>query len=186
MPLKDKEKARAYMKEYRAANREKLRAANAAYLAANREKVRATKAAYYAANREKAREYHAAYYAANREKALEYHAAYRAANRELHMWNAAKKRAKTKNLPFTITPSDIVIPPTCPVLGIPLQHGCGNPGPNSPSLDRIVPDRGYVPENVIVVSYRANTIKQDATPDEIALVAAFYQQIWNKSMEPQP
>jgi hypothetical protein len=135
---------------------------------------------------EKKRAYERMYYAANPEKKRAYSREHRAANLELYMWRKAKHRAEAKNVPFSITKNDIVIPSTCPVLGTKLERGCGKPGPNSPSLDRIVPARGYVPGNVVVVSARANTIKNDATPDELALVTAFYQQIWNTSMEPKP
>jgi hypothetical protein len=180
----NREKKRAYKKE----NREKTRAYMKEYYAENREKSLAYRKEYYAENREKSLAYRKEYYAENREKSLAYMKEHRVANLEVYMWRGAKHRAKAKNIPFTITPNDIVIPPTCPVLGIPLQRGCGKSGPtpNSPSLDRIVPTRGYVPGNVVVVSHRANTIKNDATPDELALVTAFYQQIWNKSMEPKP
>jgi hypothetical protein len=186
MPYKDKEKERAYQAAYRTANQEKVRAAKKKYRTANQERLRAYDKEYYAANLEKKREYCKDYRVLNREKAREYRAAYYGANLELQMWRKAKNRAKAKNIPFTLTPNDINIPSTCPVLGTKLERGRGKPGPNSPSLDRIVPARGYVPENVIVVSHRANVIKNDATPEELALVTAFYQQIWNKSMEPRP
>jgi hypothetical protein len=60
----------------------------------------------------------------------------------------------------------------CPVLGIPLDR---SPRDNTPSLDRIIPARGYVPSNVIVVSLRANQIKGDATVRELLAIARFYE-----------
>jgi hypothetical protein len=63
--------------------------------------------------------------------------------------------------------SDIVIPACCPLLGIPLFQMRGRAGPNSPSLDRIDPTKGYVPGNVWVISWRANQIKPDATLQEL-------------------
>lgn len=68
----------------------------------------------------------------------------------------------------------MVIPERCPVLGIPLRLGEMSDRASSPSLDRIDPRRGYVRGNVLVVSYRANQIKSDATPDELRRVAAFF------------
>lgn len=47
-------------------------------------------------------------------------------------------------------------------------------GPNSPSLDKIVPELGYVKGNIVVVSLRANQIKSDATIEELQAVAKFY------------
>lgn len=84
----------------------------------------------------------------------------------------AKYRAKRYGVPFTITADDIVIPTHCPVLGIPLEPGWekGSGYDNSPSLDRIIPDLGYVSGNVAVISFRANSIKRNATAEELTLV----------------
>lgn len=84
----------------------------------------------------------------------------------------ARGRAKAAGLAFNITEDDVIIPKYCPVLGIKLKRGRGNgPSPNSPSLDRIDPRKGYVKENVWVISHRANRIKNNATPEELMLVA---------------
>ncbi len=86
---------------------------------------------------------------------------------------AAKHRAKTRGLPFKITEDDIIVPDTCPVLGIPLQRnkkGKTHNG-NSPSLDRLIPEFGYVPGNVQVISMRANLIKSNASVSELRQVA---------------
>ncbi len=91
------------------------------------------------------------------------------------MYNNAKHRALRSGTPFTITVEDIIIPALCPVLGFPLmRHNKRGGAPNSPSLDRIVAERGYVPGNVIVVSHLANMIKSSATPDQIRRVYEFY------------
>lgn len=81
----------------------------------------------------------------------------------------AKKRAKNRNLDFTITKDDIVVPEKCPILGIPLKTGRGarNYIDTSPSLDRINNSLGYTPGNVQVISMRANRLKNDATPCEL-------------------
>ena len=47
----------------------------------------------------------------------------------------------------------------------------------TPSIDRIDPKKGYVKDNIIVVSMRANRIKTDATVDEIRKVADFYEKL---------
>lgn len=71
-----------------------------------------------------------------------------------------------------------MIPLHCPVLGLPLYRNSGGAaqGPNSPSLDRIDPALGYVRGNVKVISSRANSIKSNATPEELLRVAAYYQE----------
>lgn len=87
----------------------------------------------------------------------------------------AKLRASKRGLPFDLTPEYIesIMPPqmVCPVLGITMERNRGRSRANSPTLDRIAPDRGYVMGNVIVISHRANSIKSDATAQEIERVA---------------
>jgi len=74
------------------------------------------------------------------------------------LWLRAKKRAADRGLQFDLSATEIIIPPTCPALGIPLRIG-ERRSPNSPSLDRIEPWRGYVSDNVRVISDRANRLK---------------------------
>jgi hypothetical protein len=42
---------------------------------------------------------------------------------------------------------------------------------NLPTLDRVDPVCGYVPGNVWVISWRANRLKQDASLDELRMLA---------------
>ncbi len=93
------------------------------------------------------------------------------------MFSGARRRAKQKGIPFTITLDDVVVPKFCPVFGMELRVNRRIVGPDSPSLDRIIPALGYVPGNVIVVSHKANTIKSYASLEELLLVTAFYQQL---------
>jgi hypothetical protein len=87
------------------------------------------------------------------------------------VWRGLKNRAKTKGIPFTITPADLMPLPThCPILGIELEYGGKKARGNLPSVDRIDNARGYEPGNVWVISNRANTIKGDATLAELRLV----------------
>lgn len=64
------------------------------------------------------------------------------------------------------------IPSHCPVLGIPLKYKGGD---NSPSLDRIDSNKGYVVGNVEVISYRANVLKNSSTQEERELLAEYYR-----------
>lgn len=89
-----------------------------------------------------------------------------------NLFQGARARAKRFGLPFTITVDDIKIPTVCPLLGIPIETGRGKIIPGSPSLDRVRPEDGYVPGNVWVISHRVNTIKSDASVEELELVAA--------------
>ena len=82
----------------------------------------------------------------------------------------AKRRAAAKGIEFSLVEGDIRVPTHCPVLGIPLFVGEGHMCPNSPTLDRIDPTRGYTPDNVAVISFRANAIKHNATAEEVKKV----------------
>jgi hypothetical protein len=88
-------------------------------------------------------------------------------DRRYKMYHNAQHRAKKKGIPFTISMEDIVIPETCPLLGIPLISTNDKRDPRNPSLDQKVPGRGYTPDNIWVVSSRANWIKSDATLQEL-------------------
>ena len=93
------------------------------------------------------------------------------------LYQNAKARAKRLGLDFTISREDIVIPEYCPALGIKLEVGEGGPKRNSPSVDRIKPELGYVPGNIVVVSHKANSMKNDATLEEMKKLVAFYETI---------
>lgn len=81
---------------------------------------------------------------------------------------AAKNRAKNRGMEFNIDLSDVPVPEICPLLGIPLAKSTdGYASPNSPTIDRIDQDKGYVKGNVWVVSWRANTLKNDASLNEL-------------------
>lgn len=88
------------------------------------------------------------------------------------LWRGAKERAANKNLVFTISVSDTVIPDACPLLGIPLRVGKGRTCAGSPTLDRILNDRGYVSGNVWVISNAANTCKSNLSAEDILLLGA--------------
>lgn len=93
-----------------------------------------------------------------------------------HWLGQARRRARDKNLPFDLKPSDISVPSHCPVLGIPLFTGKGGGyNPNSPSLDRINSKRGYTRDNVCIISMRANVLKGDATLDELQKIMIYIE-----------
>jgi len=94
----------------------------------------------------------------------------------------ARCRARDNNLEFSITKEDIVIPSECPVLGIPMKIGVTRKEKDySPSLDRIDPTKGYVKDNVVVVSWRANRLKGDSSIQELKLLYEYYTGIVNGS-----
>lgn len=89
-----------------------------------------------------------------------------------YLLSNAKARAKKKRVRFSLTREDIVVPDVCPVLSIPLTiSDKGHATDNSPNLDRLDPSKGYVRGNVVVISNKANRIKNNATSDEVQAVA---------------
>lgn len=99
------------------------------------------------------------------------------------MVSHAKARAIDKGLPFDITTDDIQIPDVCPVLGIPLIKGDGKRHDNSPTLDRIDNSKGYVKGNVMVISHRANLLKNSASIQEVVLILEYMRKYQPKDAE---
>ena len=106
-----------------------------------------------------------------KKKKQEWQNKYRVNNPEWYMHSKAKKRAKDNNTDFNIDIKDIVMPVNCPVfkqytLKKEYSEKSG-PKPWSPSLDRIDNSKGYIKGNVQVISNKANTMKGNATPEEL-------------------
>jgi len=72
-------------------------------------------------------------------------------------------RANKSGVKFAINENDLQYPLNCPLLDIPLNYDNPKAGAkNAPSLDKIIPELGYVPGNVIIMSRLANTMKNCA------------------------
>lgn len=87
----------------------------------------------------------------------------------MHALRAARKRARAAGIAFDLTKADVELPDVCPVFGSTLDYarGKGRRPYESPSLDRVRPELGYVKGNVRVVCYRANQLRSDATLEEL-------------------
>ncbi len=104
---------------------------------------------------------------------------------------AIKVRARKLGVPCTLTRVylETITPDACPIFGIPFDFASKvskKPEFNSPSVDRIVPDLGYVEGNLVVISYRANAIKRDASVAELVRLAEFYTALTGCSQTSQP
>lgn len=91
-----------------------------------------------------------------------------------YMLSRAKSRAAALGVPFALSAADVCIPKRCPVFGLVLRIAEGAPDEASPELDRIRPELGYVPGNVMVLSRKANRMKQDASLKDLRRFARFY------------
>jgi hypothetical protein len=92
--------------------------------------------------------------------------------------------AKQRKKEFDLTLKDLQMPDRCPVLGIPLDYGWPVTDINAvPSIDRINNEVGYMPGNIIVISNRANKLKNDATKEELLAAAHFWQGFFKGEQE---
>lgn len=83
--------------------------------------------------------------------------------------NSIKSRCVRRNIYFddNIKKMNLVIPQYCPLLNIELKIGGGK---NSPTIDRIDSTKGYTPDNIWIISKRANCIKNDANIEDLELI----------------
>jgi hypothetical protein len=172
-----KEQAKAKSRQYRHDNPEKTNAASARWRADNKEYRDTYNMAYFAENQprlsQKARERRKTFFAED-PKAAWLH----------YITGTAVGRARKNKLPYDRDLSKLALPDICPVLGTALNYSRNykretsliGPQPDSPSLDRIVPEHGYVFTNLRVISWRANFLKRDATIDEIKRVLAYMEE----------
>jgi hypothetical protein len=96
--------------------------------------------------------------------------------KEVHVgryFDSARTRAKAKGLPFNITLEYLrsIATDVCPIFHTNFSWGRAGLGKgkfkdNSPQLDRIIPELGYVIGNVAFISHRANRIKDNGTMQE--------------------
>jgi hypothetical protein len=94
-------------------------------------------------------------------------------------FNQLLNQKKTK-FGSSITVNDLTFPSHCPILGIELDYFNEVIADNSPSIDRVDPDAGYTPGNVLIVSMKANRIKMNGTLDEIIKIADYIKKHQNK------
>lgn len=101
---------------------------------------------------------------------------------EIIMFTWIKNRAKRMNIPFNLNPEDIIIPEKCPLLEIPIfikpYKEKGSFCPNSPSLDKIIPELGYIKGNIMVISMKANIMKSNASIEELKIFSKNIQKLY--------
>lgn len=90
-------------------------------------------------------------------------------------FRAKKANALRVGKEWDIEFGDLDFPTHCPVLGIELDYFCEIRKENSPSFDCVDPSLGYTKGNVVIMSWRANRIKNDGTAKEHRLIASFIE-----------
>ncbi len=95
----------------------------------------------------------------------EYHGAKVKENLRIVAYHAERKNIQfdiDQNYAISIFPKDWV----CPIFKVEMKWSNKSRDPHSPSLDRIEPELGYVVDNVVWISNRANTIKNNGSLEE--------------------
>lgn len=138
-----------------------------------RERIREKDKARYELRKDAKRERQKVWYKNNRKPELARRRARHDYDPRPRLLQNAKKRAEDKWIEFSITIDDIPLPSVCPVLGIPIVHGGFTDG--SASIDRLDCSKGYVPGNVIIMSQKANRLKNNGTTAEIRAIADFME-----------
>lgn len=93
------------------------------------------------------------------------------------MLYSAKARAKRKGIPFEISFQDVHRPMRCPIFDVEINYKEGPAGDYTPSLDRIIPELGYVKGNVVVISNKANRMKSNGTLEECVKLGAWAKKL---------
>jgi len=137
--------------------------------------------AYYQANKDKWKTYNEPEkhnrlgresYARNAERLNKKKQQWDSEHFEWVLWSQTKRRAAQCGIEWDLKVEDIVIPETCPYLETPLTRirGQGIVWTNA-SVDRIDNSRGYTKDNIMIISRFANSMKQNATLDQLKIFA---------------
>jgi len=119
-------------------------------------------------NPEKYKQYQKKYRDAHYPQILQRTKDWRKNNPEKAMIQRVRARARLKGYEFNLELTDIMIPKVCPIIAIDINKKVtGKPRDDSPSLDRIDNTKGYIKGNVMVISHKANAMKQNATPEQL-------------------
>ena len=102
-------------------------------------------------------------------------------------WNSCavartRRRARKLGIAFDLVPTDVFLPEYCPVLGLKLctAEGGVSQSANSPTIDRIIPELGYVRGNIVVISWEANRLKNNGTVEQLERVLAWMKSVGAK------
>lgn len=82
-----------------------------------------------------------------------------------YMLRHIKYSAKRRNLDFNLKKEDIILPKYCPILEFELTYGQSFNLPSHPTIDRIDNSKGYIKNNIMVISRLANVMKSNADFD---------------------
>lgn len=145
----------------------------------NKEKYEAARRLKYQENKEEINQHQRAVYAKEKQRILANNkksAIKRRWDVKRRMMENIRSGARARNLECKVSYEDIDIPPICPYLGIALDLSPGLAGDSRynidrPSVDRIDNSKGYIPGNIMVISHLANSMKRNATIEQLIAFA---------------
>lgn len=109
------------------------------------------------------------HYKENKDVYLKKQKKYNLEFRERRLLQNARARSVKFGLKFDLKESDIFIPEFCPLLGLKLQSNIKGMQESSASLDRIIPELGYIKGNVWVISWKANKAKSNLSDIQLEM-----------------
>jgi hypothetical protein len=97
-------------------------------------------------------------------------------------------KAKRAGVRWGLAYEDVGPPPEhCPCCGVRMERGDENGGRRTaPTLERLIPERGYVPSNVIWLCWLCNTTKSNHTLADLYRVADFFWERFKERGLPLP
>lgn len=104
---------------------------------------------------------------------------YRYGNTFERQYGNRRQVAKRRGIPFTVKFDEIEQPTHCPIFGVELNYGWSGPNrrdPNKATFDKLIPELGYVPGNVFVISWRANKLKSDMSLVELEKIMKYIKE----------
>lgn len=154
-----------------------LKTSQVKYRSKSKEKLAKYAHRYYFNHKEERADYQRAHMASEsvRKNRSEWDKKDRRKNPERSLFRSAKARAKRDGLEFNISLLDVIIPKFCPVYNEPLVH-LGEDRNFWPTLDRIDSSRGYVKNNVRVISMKANTNKKNMSIDDLERLLSYMKE----------
>lgn len=100
-------------------------------------------------------------------------------------FSAKKANATRTGYTWEVDFGSIHWPEYCPILGVKLDYFAESVQENSPSFDRMDSSLGYTNSNVMIVSWRANRIKNNGTASEHRQIADFLDTLSTPTIESQ-
>jgi hypothetical protein len=157
------------------------------YRERNAEKIRKRKKEYSIKNKEKIKRKGKIYHRKNKKRISLRNRLSKENNPALYLYFTAKSRARRNNIKFEIELNDIIdiLPKDniCPLLNIEILINKNHSKYNSMNLDRIIPEFGYVRDNIVIISKKANISKNNATIDEYEKIVNNMENIVNNKMK---